>query len=36
MVYLVGIVLYYSLRMDEQDFNFKEFLAGFLPKKVPS
>ena len=36
MVYLVGIVLYYALRMAEQDFNFKEFLAGFLPKKASS
>lgn len=36
MVYLVGLALYYALRLDEHDFSFRDFITGFLPGRGSS
>ena len=36
MVYLVGLTLYYTLRIYEQDFSFRGFITGFFPERTLS
>ena len=36
MVYLVGLALFYALRIYDQDFSFRGLVAGFFPKEKPS
>ena len=36
MVYLVGLGLYYALRIYERDFSFRKFIADCVPKRLSS
>ncbi len=33
IVYLVGVFLYHALRVEEQEFSFREFVSGLSPRK---
>lgn len=36
IVYLTGLALSYALRIDEQNFSFRGFIAGFTPCRYSS